>query len=96
MRGKVHLTASKKSSFGITPAHAGKSFAVCDKAFSLEDHPRTCGEKALFAGSADPKTGSPPHMRGKDFRYRFTISEYRITPAHAGKSNPLKQACVKR
>ena len=50
------------------------------------DHPRTCGEKAYISETAEVKSGSPPHMRGKGKREIGCNSSLRITPAHAGKS----------
>ena len=29
------------------------------------DHPRTCGEKAMYEYGNNTAEGSPPHMRGK-------------------------------
>ena len=45
MRGKENRCGHAYQTYGITPAHAGKSrsghFSYC----SQQDHPRTCGEK---------------------------------------------------
>ena len=53
---------------GITPAHAGKSVASGFGQSVPGDHPRTCGEKHSMKPQADPRPGSPPHMRGKVLR----------------------------
>ena len=45
MRGKVLLFQSALFVFGITPAHAGKSFIRIIRELEEWDHPRTCGEK---------------------------------------------------
>ena len=50
----------------ITPACAGKSSVRQRVLLSLWDHPRMCGEKTGFGKSAFTKSGSPPHVRGKD------------------------------
>ena len=86
MRGKVIWQPFYFILLRITPAHAGKSFIIPSRIPLLQDHPRTCGEKCLLLSCAAFESGSPPHMRGKDF-YRFHLSfDFRITPAHAGKS----------
>ncbi len=50
------------------------------------DHPRTCGEKAMYEYGNNTAEGSPPHMRGKDAPWRAHSPFLRITPACAGKS----------
>ena len=45
MRGKDGKILLSFDGSRITPAHAGKSFRVSKICFSIEDHPRTCGEK---------------------------------------------------
>ena len=78
----------------ITPAHAGKR---PDQALNNRhpgDHPRTRGEKPLLTQCKIHEKGSPPHTRGK-VSPAFTFSaKWRITPAHAGKSQArsLKRA----
>ena len=65
MRGKVSrmLIVSLKSR--ITPAYAGKRFAVLARNVIHWDHPRICGEKARAYAMIYNEWGSPPHMRGK-------------------------------
>ena len=70
---------------GITPAHAGKSSAFRMSGLVLEDHPRTCGEKLTAKMFAVLPSGSPPHMRGKEYGLQIINGNGRITPAHAGK-----------
>ena len=45
MRGKVIALKASCSSFGITPAYAGKREAALRELGLSEDHPRICGEK---------------------------------------------------
>ena len=85
MRGKVSLTCAPSASYGITPAHAGKSICRGIMSTKIEDHPRTCGEKACVIVVAPAGTGSPPHMRGKATAVIASGILTRITPAHAGK-----------
>ena len=73
----------------ITPAHAGKSFVNFHQKKGSEDHPRTCGEKAVSSDEDTPQIGSPPHMRGKVGQKIKNRRGERITPAHAGKSLDL-------
>ena len=85
MRGKVRLSNSGEKIIGITPAHAGKRLTATHSNLGYKDHPRTCGEKTLFAVLFHHRLGSPPHMRGKEpYRLREGLFP-RITPAHAGK-----------
>ena len=51
------------------------------------DHPRTCGEKIARHSVSILQQGSPPHMRGKAMFFHHHNHLYRITPAHAGKSD---------
>ena len=47
------------------------------------DHPRVCGEKSSPVGLQDNLKGSPPCVRGKDFRQAPAFLASRITPACA-------------
>ena len=70
----------------ITPAHAGKRLENRGLICGGEDHPRTRGEKSYCAQARQFCTGSPPHTRGKGRIKKADAENYRITPAHAGKS----------
>ena len=85
MRGKAICQTSQFFWYGITPAHAGKSFFDFFSEFLQRDHPRTCGEKMGKGTVWRPHRGSPPHMRGKAPNSPFTPRPLGITPAHAGK-----------
>ena len=86
MRGKVHNTEQIAQNARITPAYAGKS-AHKDEIFSgYKDHPRLCGEKAVFIVCCQLDFGSPPPMRGKGSKGFWNPWTSRITPAYAGKS----------
>ena len=50
---------------GITPAWAGKRWAVCGILVTQRDHPRVGGEKVDPTGNDWYTQGSPPHRRGK-------------------------------
>ena len=66
MRGKDLRTVHQTVECRITPAHAGKRQRSRGRAGPERDHPRTCGEKAPHPSSALRRSGSPPHMRGKE------------------------------
>ena len=86
MRGKACPRVSPHKSARITPAHAGKSQHSRALSLCVQDHPRPCGEKSIFARSITALAGSPPPMRGKVFPRELYSYRVRITPAHAGKS----------
>ena len=65
MRGKVDSVKIAADNVGITPAHAGKSFAFDKPPPPLKDHPRACGEKVIDLICMSWELGSPPRMRGK-------------------------------
>ena len=92
VRGKVALIVLIQSAIGITPACAGKSFALHFFRFEVRDHPRMCGEKFRMSLLAGLGTGSPPHVRGKVFCSAIAFACAGITPACAGKSLKKKYA----
>ena len=51
------------------------------------DHPRTCGENQREGYQIVDVKGSPPHLRGKLYRYVDSRIHQRITPAPAGKTS---------
>ena len=48
VRGKVHSGVLVVVVLGITPACAGKSYTLQAVGLKVWDHPRMCGEKALW------------------------------------------------
>ena len=70
----------------ITPACAGKSKCSHRCRLKSKDHPRVCGEKAVYALVDVHRIGSPPRVRGKVVDLEAEIDRDRITPACAGKS----------
>ena len=84
-RGKVLWNATPQSRCRITPAHAGKSAMGGRESSGKADHPRTRGEKPSIAAKSAVIQGSPPHTRGKVENITASITNWRITPAHAGK-----------
>ena len=65
MRGKASSHFCTCSTFGITPAYAGKSTCSFGHPLASRDHPRVCGEKMAQWISVSAMPGSPPRMRGK-------------------------------
>ena len=76
--------------FGSPPHMRGKLVQFHGFNRPMEDHPRTCGENPMKKRIAIVTSGSPPHMRGKLAESINTAFEFRITPAHAGKTHPLR------
>ena len=88
-RGKVHTGISTGASGGITPAYAGKSLDAASASSFARDHPRLRGEKLIFNYYERNVSGSPPLTRGKVIRCKDNPPIRGITPAYAGKRNPL-------
>ena len=86
MRGKGQLGVKMRSSWGITPAYAGKRIEPDDKSIYRRDHPCVCGEKFWRRDLKGRTAGSPLRMRGKEITKLFLDRFIRITPAYAGKS----------
>ena len=70
----------------ITPARAGKTFTASTTFFTMEDHPRACGENVESWPDIVLLCGSPPRVRGKRGITAENILGLRITPARAGKT----------
>ena len=85
VRGKDLHFQLKARTEGITPACAGKSTSPAPVAAPSGDHPRMCGEKCRCTFGSGCCQGSPPHVRGKDERWRLCDQRSGITPACAGK-----------
>ena len=84
-RGKVPAVPHRFRDRGITPAWAGKSFAVSGSARCARDHPRVGGEKGTQGLKGQAWEGSPPRWRGKVQRVAGHLAAKGITPAWAGK-----------
>ena len=89
MRGKGSIESIIERRIRITPAYAGKSKIMPRFKYSIEDHPRLCGEKFTARNRFQDTTGSPPPMRGKATCLSHQGRPAGITPAYAGKSFPL-------
>ena len=87
VRGKEVCPAEVCPAEDITPACAGKRVQFVDRAAHLRDHPRVCGEKSTPQASFIFAEGSPPRVRGKEYRPVYSRMTFGITPACAGKSS---------
>ena len=76
----------KSSTFGITPASAGKTFPCLRNLNPFRDHPRECGKNKTNLRVLLKKRGSPPRVREKRSNIRTNSLLHRITPASAGKT----------
>ena len=85
MRGKAAIRFRPPGGLGITPAYAGKSEGTKVGLRFGQDHPRICGEKSIRILRMWERTGSPPHMRGKEQGAGGRMAAHGITPAYAGK-----------
>ncbi len=88
VRGKGTCDRTADAVCRITPACAGKSVSSAIFDHVRKDHPRVCGEKAIWRSASAMVPGSPPRVRGKGHRSQRHHRETGITPACAGKSQP--------
>ena len=86
MRGKQTQCRRYSAHIGITPADAGKTFAVRSFKKCRQDHPRGCGENRMMMSIVGIKLGSPPQVRGKLGGREHSGFKRGITPAGAGKT----------
>ena len=86
MRGKLVDIVVWVVGLRITPAGAGKTKPGKSQRSYKQDHPRRCGENALFYRVTAWRGGSPPQVRGKHGTYGRKRQQRRITPAGAGKT----------
>ena len=91
LRGKPLLSLLFSSILRITPAPAGKTKQWILHRLKHRDHPRTCGENLHGEIVEIVAQGSPPHLRGKQFRKNKIGILRRITPAPAGKTRPSNE-----
>ena len=86
---KVCLCHMKKESKGSPPPMRGKVAGGSVFASGTRDHPRLCGEKVRQLRTCGSGQGSPPPMRGKVHKIQAYDLYNRITPAYAGKREPV-------
>ena len=88
MRERRGASPQKFGKQRITPAYAGKTFALRGRTMIRRDHPRVCGKDARIFRGYDGVAGSPPRMRERHNWRGSGTCEIRITPAYAGKTLP--------
>ena len=69
LRGKLPLVGVAAPLGRITPAPAGKTVTADGLIRKPWDHPRTCGENCTQKAGTNTRSGSPPHLRGKQAVY---------------------------
>ena len=70
----------------LTPACAGKTFAMAEVMRFLPAHPRVCGENGTLVFGPKESLGSPPRVRGKRHYESQRLRARGLTPACAGKT----------
>ena len=71
---------------GITPARAGKTFAIIVTSLHGQDHPRSCGKDSTADMEIYMNSGSPPLVRERHTAGHGAKASDGITPARAGKT----------
>ena len=84
VRGARHAMTSWFRLQGIIPACAGSTRVMVIPSEPTRDHPRMCGEHALWADTAANCAGSSPHVRGALLHQLIAGHRAGIIPACAG------------
>ncbi|SBM43982.1 Hypothetical protein PFR_JS2_1823 [Propionibacterium freudenreichii] len=92
MRGELALSMCRMLIRGITPAYAGRTWAVRWGSRRRRDHPRVCGENGVAVWKLGAKMGSPPRMRGELIAQVDGHLDAGITPAYAGRTQKSSAA----
>ena len=85
-RGKPHGRPPTKLSFGLIPAHAGKTRASSAAGSRPQAHPRSRGENEAAPRQRRSLAGSSPLTRGKRTHPSDKPVRGGLIPAHAGKT----------
>ena len=84
-RGRFRRRELLAEAPGFTPAYAGKIPEMNCKFLPKRVHPRIRGEDCPPHLPPRLRLGSPPHTRGRSFRYSAPHPRRGFTPAYAGK-----------
>ena len=95
-RGPLVRAPSEAFGVGITPAHAGTTFASRSSRPRSGDHPRSRGDHIIRQFHIAVYYGSPPLTRGPQDGLRMRSTAHRITPAHAGTPRGCTSARLQR
>ena len=90
-RGKHGVYAGWAPGIGLIPAHAGKTGSVVPSRREVRAHPRSRGENSMCDVSLVTLIGSSPLTRGKPRRCNQEPVNWRLIPAHAGKTRPSRR-----
>ena len=85
-RGKRFLCQERDAAAGLIPAHAGKTAHAPTQRQPSPAHPRSRGENTVGVEDSCLTAGSSPLTRGKLCRAADALPEFRLIPAHAGKT----------
>ena len=85
-RGKPRRRHARAVTFGLIPAHAGKTYRAIPRRFSGRAHPRSRGENPIRPSPRYRSNGSSPLTRGKQETAANQDPESGLIPAHAGKT----------
>ena len=88
-RGKRRAKPAGQLLQRLIPAHAGKTPAPRPRTASSTAHPRSRGENNVTALRYSTCPGSSPLTRGKHWRRVERDCDWRLIPAHAGKTVTL-------
>ena len=87
MRG-THVAAFGATCMaGIIPAYAGNTHTGRTATWPEWDHPRVCGEHALYVVGTVESSGSSPRMRGTLVLHHHGKPDSGIIPAYAGNTS---------
>ena len=85
-RGKRFTGCESLGSFGLIPAHAGKTSTRPCRRSRASAHPRSRGENTETAFWWISSTGSSPLTQGKRIKHLLEAVPGGLIPAHAGKT----------
>ena len=86
MRGKPRSSVRSVVTWGLIPAHAGKTACISCARCRAWAHPRSCGENLGYDIADWMMEGSSPLMRGKHIVPDERNATPGLIPAHAGKT----------
>jgi len=80
--------------YRFTPTRVGKTPPSPPPSALPSVHPHACGEDILTAAEAQPASGSPPRVWGRQDRPARVHAVVRFTPTRVGKTSECEAACV--
>ena len=86
MRGKPHRDYIRQKEDRITPADAGKTANTNTARVYAGDHPRGCGENALYERFATASAGITPADAGKTYGHAIETKTAEDHPRGCGEN----------